>query len=85
MDFNTTENMSMDIEATNAVDAAIMSTVDMMQAITLGDSSDDALKSEQAQDVDMDVDTSSNEVTQANETNKDSQYEHVKCEVRPPT
>jgi hypothetical protein len=83
MDSLTTENMSMDIDSTNAVDASIMSTVDMMQSCTLRDSGDDALRSEQAQDVDMDVDTPTNEATQANEMDIDSpQYEYIKYEVR---
>jgi hypothetical protein len=83
MDSLTTKNMSMDIDSTNAVDASIMSTVDMMQSCTLRDSGDDALRSEQAQDVDMDVDTPTNEATQANEMDIDSpQYEYIKYEVR---
>jgi hypothetical protein len=83
MDSFTTENMSMDIDSTNAVDASIMSTVDMMQSCTLRDSGDDTHMSEQAQDVDMDVDTPTNETREADEMNIDSpQYEHIKYEVR---
>ncbi|GAB7325321.1 hypothetical protein MBLNU13_g09368t2 [Cladosporium sp. NU13] len=71
--------MAMDIEPTNAVDASIMSTVEMMQSCTLRDSGGNALNSEQAQDVDMDVDKPTCETTHANETNVGSpQHEHVK-------
>jgi hypothetical protein len=86
MDSNATENMPMDIDSPNAVDASIMSTVDMMQLCTLRDSGDDALKFEQAQDVDTDVDTPFNETVQANEMIIDSpQHEHMEHEVRPST
>lgn len=74
----------MDMESTNAVDASIMATMHMMQSCTLGESSDDALKSEQAKDVDMDVDTPANERSQANEMIVDfPQHEYAKHEVRP--
>jgi hypothetical protein len=76
----------MDIEFTNAVDASIMSTVDMMQSCILRDSGDDALKSEQVQDVDMDVDMPTNETVQANAMNIGSpQHEHIKYKVCPST
>lgn len=84
MDSNTTEGLSMDVDSINAVDASIMSAVDMMQSCTLGDSAGNALKSERIQDVDMDVDMPTNEKTQADEMNIDSpQYALVKNEVRP--
>ena len=88
MDSNATENMSMDIESTNAVDASITSTVEMMQAFTLGESSDDAFKSAQAQDtcIDMDVDTPTNETVQANEMHVDLPlHTHINDEVYPLT
>lgn len=79
-----TECMSMDMESTNAVDASIMATMHMMQSCSLRDSGDNALKSEQSKDVDMDVDTPANETSQANELNTDSpQHGHAKHEVRP--
>jgi hypothetical protein len=78
--------MSMDIESTNAGDASIMSTVEMMQSCTLRDSGSNAAKSEQAQDVDMEVDTPTSETTQANETIVGSpQHEHMKHKVRSST
>ena len=86
MDSNTTASMFMDIERTNAVDASIMAIVAMMQSCTLRDSGSNASKSEQAQDVDMDVDTPTNETTQANEMIVDSpQNKHMKYKVRPST
>ncbi|KAM0702636.1 hypothetical protein Q7P35_010067 [Cladosporium inversicolor] len=76
-----TECMSMDMESTNAVDASIMATMHMMQSCSLRDSGDNALKSEQSKDVDMDVDTPANETSQANELNTDSpQHGHAKHE-----
>lgn len=82
MDSNTTASMFMDIESTNAVDASIMATVQMMQSCTLRDSGSNASKSEQAQDVDMDVDTPTNETTQANEMIVDSpQNKHMNYKV----
>jgi len=84
MDSNATESMSMDMGFTNAVDASIMATMHMLQSCTLGESSNDALKSEQAKDVDMDVDTPTIETSRADEMIVDSpQHEHTKHEVCP--
>ena len=86
MDTNTTVSMLMDIEPTNAVDESIMATVEMMQSCTLRDSGSNASKSEQAQDVDMDADTPTNETTQANEMIVGSpQDKHMNYRVRPST
>lgn len=74
----------MDMESTNAVDASITSAMHMMQSCSLGESSDNALKSEQSKDVDMDVDTPANETAQAKEMKIDSpQTEHIKHEICP--
>jgi len=74
----------MDVDSINAVDASIMSAVDMMQSCTLGESGSNTLESKKAQDVDMDVDTPVNETMQADEMNIDSpQHALVKSEVRP--
>ena len=74
----------MDMESTNDVDASIMSAMHMMQSCSFRDSGDDALKSEQSKDVDMDVDTPTNATPQADEMIVDSpQREHIKHEVCP--
>jgi hypothetical protein len=78
MNSNAAECTSTDNKPTTAVDAKIMSTVDMLQAFTLRDSSDDASKLDLAQDTDLDVDPPTNETTQANEMDIDpSQNEHL--------
>ena len=86
MDTNATASMCIDIESTNAVHASIMATLEMMETCTLRDTGGNALKPEQAQDVDVDVDVPTNETTQANEMIVDSlQHKHVKYKVRPYT
>ena len=72
MDFNATGYTSTNSKSTDAVGASTMSTVDRLQSFTLRDNGDDALEPEPGQDTDMDVDTPTEEATQANETTIDS-------------
>ena len=83
MDSNDTACGSTEKKSTDSDDASIMSTVETLQSFTLKDGGDNALQPEPAQDVNMHVDTPTNEAPQTNEMGiTSSQDEHVRSEVR---